>query len=44
MKHALILACALLSACAAPMIERPLPVPAVHHKDLELISVEGLDR
>lgn len=44
MKHALILACALLSACAAPMVERSVPTPAVHHKDLGLIAVEGLDK
>ena len=44
MKHALILACALLSACAAPMVERPLPVPSVQHKDLGLVAVEGLDK
>lgn len=50
MKHALILACALLSACAAPMVEqrlsvpKPAPVkesPALKSQDLALIAING---
>jgi len=42
MKHALILTCALLGACTAPMVERQIPAPkqerktVVHHSGATL--------